>query len=71
MNVLRFVAGRMDFQAVFTTNNTALISNDILRPDCYMTIGKDGIRSFSDSTKREIRKGHNIEKLYRNGEFDE
>lgn len=71
LNVLRFVAGRMDFQAVFTTNNTALLSNDILRPDCYMTIGKDGIRSFSDSTEREIRKGHNIEKLYRNGEFDE
>ena len=30
LNVLRFVAGRMDFQAVFTTNNTALLSNDIL-----------------------------------------
>lgn len=71
LNVLKFVAEKTNFQTIFTTHNTSLLGNDVLRPDCYMTIDKGRIRSFSDSTKREIREGHNIEKLYRNGEFDE
>ncbi len=70
LNMLKFVAGKTNFQTIFTTHNTSLIGNDVLRPDCYMIIDEDGIRSFPDSTGREIRRGHNIEKLYRNGEFD-
>ena len=31
---------------------------------------QEGFRNISDLTTREIREGHNIEKMYRSGEFD-
>lgn len=70
-NVLKYVAGKDGFQTVLTTHNTSLIGNDLLRPDCYMLLENGIIRSFADSTDRELREGHNLEKMYRNGEFDE
>ena len=43
----------------------------LLRPDCYFQI-KDGVlKSLADSTKRELREGHNLEKMLRQGKFDE
>ncbi len=59
------------FQCVFTSHNTTLVSNRILRPDCYMVLDSRGITSLPDLTDREIREGHNLEKLLRGGEFDE
>lgn len=57
-----------DMQVIFTTHNTALLGNDILRPDCYFILDKGKLRSYIDSTGgREIREGHNLEKIYRNG----
>ena len=69
-NVLKYIFELDNVQAAFTTHNSYLASNDLLRPDCYFVL-KDGIlTSFADSTDREIREGHNLEKLLRNGEFD-
>ena len=58
-------------QAIMTSHNTALMSNGIFRPDCYYLMDGGRIESFADRTPREIRFGHNLEKMYRNGEFDE
>ena len=60
-----------NIQAIFTSHNTYIASNDILRPDCYFTLSKGEIKSFIDRTNRELREGHNLEKLLRSGEFDE
>ena len=68
--LLRLSADRR-FQCVFTSHNTTLVSNRILRPDCYMVLDSRGITSLPDLTDREIREGHNLEKLLRGGEFDE
>ena len=58
-------------QTILTSHNTYIANNDLLRPDCYFNI-KDGIlKSFADSTERELREGHNLEKMLRQGEFDE
>ena len=59
------------FQCVFTSHNTTLVSNRILRPDCYMVMDSRGITPLPDLTDREIREGNNLEKLLRGGEFDE
>lgn len=45
--------------------------NGILRPDCYFLMEGNRIGAFSDLTGRELREGHNLEKLYRGGEFNE
>lgn len=57
-------------QALFTTHNTAIMTNDLLRPDCYMQIVDGQIRSFADSTEKELRKAHNLRKMYQAGAFD-
>ena len=57
-------------QFILTTHNTSIISNDLLRPDCYFLMSKKQIRSLSKSTPKELREAHNIEKMYKAGTFD-
>ncbi len=57
-------------QFILTTHNTSIMSNDLLRPDCYFEMTKKQIRSFSSSTQKELREAHNIEKMYKAGSFD-
>jgi len=69
--VLLHLSSEQGFQCVFTSHNTSLVSNRILRPDCYMLLDSRGITPLPELTDREIREGHNLEKLLRGGEFDE
>ena len=57
-------------QAILTSHNTNLLSNRIMRPDCYFILSDGKLTSFANATKRELRAGHNLEKLYMSGEFD-
>lgn len=58
-----------DTQVVITTHNTNLLTNSIMRPDCYFVLS-DKLVSACNATKRELREGHNLEKLYVAGEFN-
>ena len=58
-------------QVMLTSHNTNLLSNKIMRPDCYFILTKSRITSIANATNRELREGHNLEKLYMSGEFDE
>ncbi len=58
-------------QVILTTHNTDLISNDILRPDAYFKIQNNKINSFDSLTEKEIRKAHNMQKMYKAGSFNE
>lgn len=58
-------------QVILTSHNTNLLSNRIMRPDCYFILTKNKLTSFANATKRELREGHNLEKLYMSGEFNE
>lgn len=58
------------FQVVLTSHNTNLLSNRIMRPDCYFILTGAGLTSFANATDRELREGHNLEKLYMSGEFN-
>lgn len=69
MLVKRLENGR--HQTILTSHNTNLLSNSIMRPDCYFILTKSKITSIARATDRELREGHNLEKLYINGEFDE
>jgi len=56
-------------QFILTTHNTSIISNDLLRPDCYFLMNKNSIKSLAKSTPKELREAHNIEKMYKAGSF--
>lgn len=56
-------------QVVLTSHNTNLLTNKIMRPDCYFILTKDKLTALANATKRELREGHNLEKLYMSGEF--
>ena len=60
-----------DTQIILTSHNTNLISNSLLRPDCYLILSQDGrLTPLCDATNRELREGHNLEKMYISGEFE-
>lgn len=69
-NVLQYIIGFENLQAVLTTHDPYLASNDILRPDAYFMLKDGKLKSFPDSTTRELRPGYSLDKLLRNGEFD-
>lgn len=54
----------VDCQTIMTTHNTGVMSNDLLRPDCYFELDK-AIRPLSSLTNKDLRKAHNIEKIYK------
>lgn len=60
---------KLNCQALITTHNTAILTNDLLRPDCYFICTKEKITNVHNATEKEIREGHNLEKLYRGGTF--
>nr|WP_315101495.1 ATP-binding protein [uncultured Catonella sp.] len=59
-------------QLIMTTHNTNLMTNRIMRPDCLFILSGEGkLTALCNATKRELREGHNLEKMYISGEFDE
>ncbi len=56
-------------QIFTTTHNTDLMSNDLLRPDCYFIIQDNTVKSISQSTEKELRQAHNLQKMYKAGAF--
>lgn len=69
-------------QTVLTTHNTSIVSNDLLRPDCYFEVrgniafkdkglplaevkNKPGLYPFFSLVNKELRKAHNLEKIYK------
>ena len=57
-------------QVILTSHNTSIIDNDLLRPDCYYLLDDGSMNSFQNLTGKELRKTHNIERLYRSGAFE-
>ncbi len=57
-------------QIFTTTHNTDLMSNDLLRPDCYFIIRDNKIKAISELTEKELRQAHNLQKMYKAGAFN-
>lgn len=64
---LRAVKG---VQIFTTTHNTDLMSNDLLRPDCYFILKDNKIKAISELTEKELRLAHNLQKMYKAGAFN-
>ena len=57
-------------QVFTTTHNTDLMSNDLLRPDCYFLLENNSINAISELTEKELRQAHNLQKMYKAGAFN-
>lgn len=57
-------------QAFTSSHNTYLMTNDLLRPDCNFILQDNKIKPLSDCTQKELRFGHNIEKMFRGNAFE-
>ncbi len=59
----------LDCQVFTSSHNTYLMTNDLLRPDCNFIIGGNKIKPLNECTDKELRFGHNIEKMFRGNAF--
>lgn len=71
-NVVRFFKKKYkDCQIILTSHNTNLMTNRLMRPDCLFILSRNGkLTALCDATERELREGHNLEKMYIGGEFE-
>jgi len=69
--IVKLLGKRPNTQVLLTSHNTNLLTNRIMRPDCYFILTPEKLTSFANATNRELREGHNLEKLYASGEFYE
>lgn len=71
-NVIKFLKKRYpESQVIMTTHNTNLMTNRLMRPDCLFILSMSGkLTALCNATLRELREGHNLEKMYISGEFE-
>ena len=70
-NIIKNLLEYNNMQTILTSHNTYIATNDLLRPDCYFILENGIIKALPDRTERELREGHNLEKMLRQGEFNE
>ncbi len=69
-SVVNLLKKHLGVQIIATTHNTDLMTNDLLRPDCYYLMQDNKIKPISDCTEKELRKAHNLQKMYKAGAFN-
>lgn len=67
--IIEFLNKKKNIQSFITTHNTSLMSNELSRPDTVFLMCDGKIKPVCDCTDRELREGHNLEKIYRNKGF--
>lgn len=72
-NVIKYLKKKFPkCQIIMTSHNTNLMTNRIMRPDCLFILSRTGtLTALSNATLRELREGHNLEKMYISGEFEQ
>lgn len=70
-DLIRMIKTIPNTQIILTTHNTDLLTNDLLRPDTYFLIQNNKIKSFDQISIKELRRAHNMQKMYKAGAFNE
>ena len=60
---------QVDCQTILTTHNLSIMSNDLLRPDSYFILA-DRVYPFYELVDKDLRKAHNLEKIYKGLKYD-
>lgn len=69
--LVKLIRSLKNTQVFLSTHNTDLLSNELLRPDAYFIIENNTIRSLENKTDKELRRAHNLQKMYKAGSFNE
>lgn len=69
--IIKILIENENMQIVVSTHNTDVISNEILRPDCYFILEDNEIQPFYKRTRKALREAHNLQKMYKAGAFNE
>ena len=69
--VLKMLIALDGVQVIVSTHNTDILSNEILRPDCYFELKENEIKPFYKKTSKALREAHNLQKMYKAGAFNE
>ena len=71
LSVVKLLIKEKGEQVVVSTHNTDIISNEILRPDCYFELGDNKLLPLYQKTTKALRQAHNLQKMYKAGAFNE
>ena len=69
--IIEIIKTHKNTQIFVSTHNTDLLSNDLLRPDCYFVLNNNKIDSLNNLTEKELRLAHNLAKMFKAGAFNE
>ena len=69
--IVRELKAFSNAQIFVTTHNTDLLSNDLLRPDCYFVLTNEKIDSLNHLTDKDLRLAHNLQKMYKGKAFQQ
>lgn len=69
--IVKTILAQTECQVFFTSHNTNLMDSDLFRPDCLFIMQNSGVKPVSALTNKELRKAHNLQKMYKAGAFDE
>ena len=67
--LVRLLCNLKQTQVLLTTHRTDLMSNDLLRPDCYFLLNENRIAPISSLTAKELREAHDLQRMYKAGAF--
>ena len=70
LSVVKLLIKEKGEQVVVSTHNTDIISNEILRPDCYFELGDNKLLPLYQKTTKALRQAHNLQKMYKAGAFN-
>ena len=70
-NILKILIDMEKVQVIVSTHNTDIITNELLRPDCYYILKDNEITPFYKRTRKALREAHNLQKMYKAGAFNE
>lgn len=59
-----------NIQFMLTTHNTDIMTNELLRPDCYFILQDGIIKSIANSTSKELSISHNLQRMYKGKAFE-
>lgn len=68
--IVSMIRGLQGPQVFLTTHNTDLMSNDLLRPDAYFYLRNGSMDSLDHISDKELRRAHNLQKMFKAGAFD-